>query len=153
MDYVIYFDGACQPVNPGGHLGIGVAILHNHVMIHAYSRAILKNTEGFSLTSNNIAEYLAFTYAVKWLIDNPFSTALILGDSQLVVRQMNCEWAIKNGLYKPYAVNALKMLTRLTNVSIEWIPREQNVIADRLSTAALKQEGIKITDFTKYKNG
>jgi ribonuclease HI len=88
---------------------------------------------------------MAFIWILKWIIhegffDNPI---LIKGDSMLVVQQMNDIWRIKDGKYKPYAIEAKELLSNLTNVQIKHIYREQNEEADNLSKAGIRANNIK----------
>ena len=155
----IYFDGACQPVNPNGNLGIGLIILgHKDETIYEYSRAILIGEEGFKQTSNNVAEYLAIIEGLNWINEHntPINEVEILGDSQLVIKQLNREWNINSGVYANYALRARKLKEQIEKdqnltLNINWISRDLNTLADNLSTTALKNKGVKIMDFSKFK--
>lgn len=155
----IYFDGACHPVNPNGNLGIGLIILgHKGETVYRYSRAILIGEEGFKQTSNNVAEYLAVIEGLNWISEHnaPINEVEILGDSQLVVKQLNREWNINSGVYANYAIRARKLKEEIEkdqnlSLKIRWIPRDSNTLADDLSTTALKNKGVKIMDFSKFK--
>jgi len=59
-------------------------------------------------------------------------------NSQLVINQLNRKWDVKNGLYLPYYKVAANLLEPLKlRVTLKWIPREQNRLADALSKSAL----------------
>jgi len=137
-----YFDGACEPCNPGGTVGWGF------VLLDADGKVI---TEGWGRLNarpdrtNNVAEYLAAGKAVKAYKESGRSGPLVLrGDSQLVVKQMLGEWAARGGAYLPL----YNRLTELVLIEIEfeirweWIPREENARADALSVRALEEAGI-----------
>ena len=83
---------------------------------------------------------------------------IVYGDSQLVVRQVNGEWFIKAKELVPMCKTVLELKDQITNVTIRWIPREENTEADALSKKALgviDKESIdrtvwmKITDIAK----
>ena len=134
-NYIAYFDGATEPVNPGGACGIGSLILDSlKNRLLEYSHFIPMNKSN----SNNVAEYLAFIKILEWFEENEITnkTILIYGDSMLVVKQMNNQWRIKKGLYKKYALKAKNILSSLkskNNIIIKWISRDYNYLADELS--------------------
>jgi ribonuclease HI len=129
--YECYFDGACEPYNPGGSLGGGIYIKagDKEFFDSFYLPSDPENT-------NNIAEYMAFIRVVELLKDADDCKIDIYGDSNLVVCQMNRRWKIKDGAYKPYALRALMKISQLrqrNTINLKWIPRELNEIADTLS--------------------
>ena len=134
--YKCYFDGAC--VNPGGHIGAGVHIIEGKkdttaLYINEYTPANPGN-------SSNVAEYIALINLLEIMSDKIDCTIEIFGDSRLVVNQMNKQWKIKEGLYKSYAVRCLNLFTELRSrnkVSIRWISRDFNTIADAQSKKAI----------------
>jgi hypothetical protein len=68
----------------------------------------------------------------------------VYGDSQLVIQQMFGTWRIKKGLYIPFAYRARELLSQFTNIQGEWIQRDRNHVADRLSKAALRRAGVEL---------
>ena len=87
----VYFDGLCQPCNPGG------------TTCFAF---IAKNEEGNTIHSeyglakhnstNNVAEYTGIIRALEWLIANNYQneSIIIKGDSQLVIQQIKASYDI-----------------------------------------------------------
>lgn len=143
-DFTCYFDGACAPTNPNGHMGMGAIIISEHGEPLATLSHHVPAKEG---NSNNVAEYQSFGWLVKKLneIAEAGQSVLIMGDSKLVIMQMNGEWSIKGGMYVETAIRAkveFQNLRDKCDVLLEWIPREQNEMADSLSTACLKAKGI-----------
>lgn len=96
--------------------------------------------------SNNVAEYAGFIAVLGWFAERDLFDAdiRILGDSNLVIQQMFGRWRIKKGLYAPLAYRARELLAKFTKIRGEWIPRDLNDIADKLSKAALKRAGVKL---------
>src|SRR3989338_5021242 len=83
----IYIDGASQG-NPG-LAGIGVVISKN-------SR-VLKNISKFiGVATNNVAEYTALIYALQEALIMRERDLKINSDSQLLVRQLNGEYRVKD---------------------------------------------------------
>ena len=72
--------------------------------------------------SNNEAEYTA---VVQALSDNPGVDIEIFSDSELMVNQLNHEYAIKKDELRNLAEQVWK-LCEGRKVSFSWIPREEN---------------------------
>ncbi|GAA3104738.1 bifunctional RNase H/acid phosphatase [Streptomyces goshikiensis] len=66
----------------------------------------------------------------------PDAQVLVRMDSKLVVEQMSGRWKIKHPDMKPLAAEAATVLPR-SQVTYQWIPREQNKHADRLANEAM----------------
>jgi hypothetical protein len=77
----------------------------------------------------------------KWiglyLSCRPPGRVTIYGDSNLVINQLKGKWRIRKGLYLPIAIETKTLLAHLHGmgwqVSLMWIPREQNEECDTLS--------------------
>lgn len=139
-----YFDGACEPTNPGGTGSYGFIIHDLRKMIVAKDKGLLKARPSMT---NNVAEYTAAGMAVKAYKETGRRGPLLLrGDSQLVIEQMCGRWRVANpdAAYVRYHNRLKELLTECTfEVVWEWVPREQNAIADRLSVEALEAVGIR----------
>jgi ribonuclease HI len=132
--FIGYFDGACQPVNPGGTMGFGAVITeHGNVIWKAAGISDDKPS------SNNIAEYTALLTLLEFFISAGLTDAriTICGDSKLVCEQMAGHWRIGAGLYVPTAKRAKRLLARFSNIRFRWIARQQNQLADELSKLEL----------------
>ena len=134
---LVYFDGACSPVNPGGRCGCGAVIYYNSKKIKEISEEYIPATS--QETSNNIAEYFALFKALAFLVKSNLQGKKIIvrGDSKLVIKQMQGLWRIKEGLYVETAVKTKFLGDKFTNIKYKWIPREHNYKADELSKKAL----------------
>lgn len=127
----IYIDGASKG-NPGPS-GIGVIICQG-----AHT---LKNISSFiGQATNNIAEYTALVYALQEALILKAEALKINTDSQLLARQLNKVYKVKHqniiGLYN----QAVNLLAAFKKVSINHIPREENIGADKLAMEAIKRE-------------
>ena len=139
MRLEILTDGACSG-NPGP-AAIGVVIKSDGKVIKEISRSIGDAT-------NNIAEYTALIYGLQeGLIINAESIK-INTDSQLLYRQINKVYKVKNpnilGLYN----QVLRLMEAFKLVSITNISREDNRGADKLATKAIKEQLRKKRSFT-----
>jgi ribonuclease HI len=136
-----FFDGATWP-NPGGPCGAGALIKRDGVTIFSESRFIPPGE-----TTNNVAEYTGLVLVLELLHQHKIPQATIYGDSNLVVMQMSGLWQVKRNsrkpkLYVPFYDVASKLSEGL-KLTFEWIPRELNAEADRLSNKPLIDRGIR----------
>jgi ribonuclease HI len=135
-----FFDGACGPINPGGHVGYGAIIYQDGKTLWECSKRYIPEPYRETETSNNLAEYLAFFETIQYIFHNQLDNleARIYGDSKLVVEQMSGRWKIKNGVYATIAFQAKEVLAKFERTPmVIWIPREENAIADALSKAPI----------------
>jgi ribonuclease HI len=141
--FTIFIDGACEPVNPGGTMGFGVAILDGDRDVWACS-GIAPHPDKTS--SSNLAEYAALLAALCWLLDSGHRDRQIeiLSDSKMLVEQMCGRWQIGRGHYIKAALEAHKLAAGFPDLTFRWIPRERNSRADALSKAALIKAGVTI---------
>src|SRR5581483_11485744 len=119
----ITFDGACEPRNPGGHLGLGWTV--NGVAGHAYVAARPENT-------NNIAEYRALIHALDVVLDKDAveDDLVIAGDSQLVIRQLTGQYGIHSPQLQKLHGEVQERLWHIkfwhsVKVAFRWVPREE----------------------------
>ena len=122
----IYIDGICRP-NPG-EMGIGV-----------YFEDGTEISERAGEGTNNEAEYLALERALKEVHLRGLRNVVIHTDSQLLANQVGGGWKIKSATSRKY-VPRIRSLMNGMDVRLEWIPREQNKRADKLSKKALGYE-------------
>lgn len=126
----IYIDGASKG-NPGPS-GIGLVICSDGQTI--------KNISSFiGNTTNNIAEYTALIYALQEGLILKAQDLKINTDSQLLYRQINKVYKVKNaniaGLYN----QATHLMSAFKKVSINYISRKINQGADKLANRAIKE--------------
>lgn len=89
-------------------------------------------------STNNVAEYLAAIRALERLVSLGFRGPVVLrGDSQLVIRQMRGEYAVRAERLHPYHLRLQELCRGFRSVRFEWVPREENLRADELSKQAL----------------
>lgn len=150
---LITFDGACEPKNPGGSMGWGIAVWNEETVTVEEERSDFAVAHPDN--SNNVAEYRGLIMALEYFrevsAETGEVTVTIKGDSQLVIMQLRGEWRAKHGRYLPWYEKAAALVDELrkggVDVRLEWIPREQNKAADTASTRALKERGITPTNW------
>jgi ribonuclease HI len=132
----VYFDGLCQPKNPGGIACYAFLVKSDGKTLHSdYGVA----GEPFSPDStNNVAEYTALVKALEWLDANNHASdkVVINGDSELVVKQLEGIYKVKRKTLIPLYKQVLLLKKQFPDIEINWIPREKNKEADRLSNIA-----------------
>ncbi len=130
----VYCDGLCEPINPGGIATYGFAVFVDGEIIHRESGVV---GEG-QYMSNNVAEYSALCTALHWLLGKKLQHCVIrvLSDSRLLVNQMSGKWKSHEGLYKKWYIEAKRLAKEFAELQFQWIPREQNKLADSLSREA-----------------
>lgn len=130
-----YIDGSCEPVNPGGKMGIGITM-----EIEGKKIDLSDSYEENPNNSCNLAEYLALQMALIHIALQRLTDYKILfrSDSQLLINQMKGNWKIKKGAYADCARLCKRAIYDIGNkqniqFDFQWIPREQNEYADNLS--------------------
>ncbi len=127
--YTVKFDGACRG-NPG-LCGAGYIIYQKDNIIHEGNAFITKNG------TNNFAEYAAIILALQKCIELNIKHVNILGDSQLVIKQLKKEYKVSsNNLLTSYDT-ANSLLENLDSYNLQHIRREENKVADSLANKAL----------------
>ena len=142
--YTAYFDGSCGPMNPGGTAAYGAVIMREGQPIWECSKLFHPEKGKERETSNNLAEYCGLIAILEHLIDlgAQQEPIMVYGDSELVIYQMFGHKKIKSGIYVPYALKAKELCQLFSNLSGQWIPREQNTVADALSKAHVHKAGV-----------
>lgn len=141
--YTLYFDGACWP-NPGPNAQYGYTLHKGGELLASVSSIVTEVGE----KSNNTAEYAGLCAGLEDFLNRGVKECVYLqvfGDSQLVINQMNKNWKIREGLYYKKALQAVQLRNKLNKsykLSFDWIPRERNEEADRLSKVNLEENGI-----------
>jgi ribonuclease HI len=136
----VYFDGLCQPVNPGGIACFAFIVKNAVNTIHReYGRAANNST-------NNVAEYEALIKALEWLTANNYQneSIVIKGDSQLVIQQIKRNFKVKAPNIIPLYRYAMSMISKFKHIQFELIPRWQNKEADRLSNLAYEEQCLRV---------
>lgn len=126
---VINTDGGARG-NPGP-AGIGVVIRDDAGLI------VFQHGGYIGEATNNVAEYKALIKALETSRDLGATDLLIRMDSELIVRQMQGKYKIKEPTLQGLAAEVFKLLNSFQNFSFIHIPREQNKDADRLVNEAI----------------
>jgi len=148
-----WFDGAIEPVNPGGHASYGATVKRDGITVHTESGYVGQGSH----LSNNCAEYAGASAVLRFLLKaGATGPVTVRGDSQWIMRQLNRGTKVKRTdvLYAPFnheAIELLRQLRKQAQVTCTWIPREQNEECDRLSKQVLIDRGIQPRDWPSYR--
>ena len=132
--YFLYTDGACEfdnnyePINAG----IGGLLKLDGKVIFSFSENIGKKT-------NNEAEYLALLKGIEICIQSNILNLLIHSDSELVVKQINGDYKVKNERMITLHKKTLDLLSNLKSWKIIHVLRDKNIEADELSKEGLSK--------------
>lgn len=138
--WTLYVDGASRG-NPGLS-GAGIYIKNSH---KSYSKSIFLNKK-----TNNQAEYLALILgiiALKELIDLKDHVEII-SDSELLVKQMQGKYKVKNKELLKLKTTASKLLENI-NVKFKHVLRHKNENADALANIAIEKKSNPTKLFTE----
>lgn len=87
--------------------------------------------------TNNVAEYRALLRGIELAAAHGASELELLGDSQLVVRQVEGRYKVKNAGMKELHAEVKRALGNFDSWSIRHVRRAENADADRLVNQAL----------------
>lgn len=129
---LIRVDGSCIP-NPG-KMAIGVVVYQDGELIKKINEIIGSGT-------NNIAEYRAVIRGLEEIRNVPAETVEFYCDSQLVVKQLNKQFQVKNKKILSLYQRIQELLKDFqTPIFFIWNRREENQLADHLARKLLIQE-------------
>jgi ribonuclease HI len=126
---VLHVDGGARG-NPGP-AAIGV------VISDPGGEVVDEVAERIGSTTNNVAEYRALLRGLERARELGASELEIIGDSELIARQVTGVYKVKHPAMKPLHEQASAALRGFERWHIRTVPRAQNARADALVNAAL----------------
>ena len=129
MKVVVNVDGGARG-NPGP-AAIGV------VVSDPDGTVIDEVAERIGIATNNVAEYRAVLKGIERAQALGADEVELIGDSELVARQLTGAYKVKHPSMKPLHAQALAGLSGFDSWRIRTVPRAQNARADELVNAAL----------------
>ena len=116
--------------NPGpAAIGVVVRTQEGDVVAEA--------AETIGKATNNVAEYRALIRGIELAAQNGATEVELLGDSELVVKQVRGEYKVRDAGLKPLHAEARAALSAFGAWSFSHIRREKNAEADALVNQAL----------------
>jgi len=87
--------------------------------------------------TNNYAEYQGLLAALHYALEHGHKALKVVGDSELLVKQIRGEYKVKSPALLELHQRARKMIAQLDWFSIQHVLREKNFEADQLANAAM----------------
>jgi ribonuclease HI len=126
MRLVAWTDGG-GGVPSGAEAYVGVLVADEDT-----GQALMEHAACIGAASHNSAEYAAVLTAIRYAAERGATRLLVRSDSRLVVEQINGRFRVN----KPHLADHLEAIRRAAeglSFQIEWIPRAENRVADKLT--------------------
>lgn len=127
--YRLYTDGGARG-NPGP-AGIGARLTT------AAGDVVEELADFIGTATNNVAEYQALLAGLEIALDRGVERLDVFLDSELVVKQVNGQYKVKDAGLKPLHRQACLLLSKFHEVDVRHVRREQNAAADALVNQAI----------------
>jgi ribonuclease HI len=131
MKVIVHVDGGARG-NPGPAAAACVITSPEGVLLGEHAQLL-------GTATNNVAEYRALLLGLQRARELGASEIDVVGDSELIAKQVNGLFKVKHEAMKPLHREAMAALGQFERWSIRTVPREQNEHADALVNAALDQ--------------
>ena len=134
MPIQVFTDGAARG-NPGA-AGIGVVIRND-------AQILLEVSDYIGKATNNIAEYMAFIRGLEEALDMGERNIEVFSDSELLVKQINGEYRVKNEGLVPLFHHASSLIKKFKHCRVYHTLREENKHADKLANKGIDEHSTK----------
>jgi len=133
LKLIVHVDGGARG-NPGPAAIAAVVADADGEVLHEASETIGRAT-------NNVAEYKALILGIDRALQLGASELDLVGDSELIVKQVQGKYKVKDAGLKPLHAEVRRRLADVGEWSIRHVRRELNAEADRLVNEALDGAG------------
>ena len=127
----LYTDGAARG-NPGP-AGAGA------VIVNPDGHIVAKVGKFLGESTNNVAEYMGLILGLRRAKAMGIKELEVLADSELLVKQLAGDYAVKAEHLKPLHDEAQQLLKAFSWIQVRHIPREENAQADAMSNRAIDE--------------
>jgi ribonuclease HI len=135
--WVVMVDGAARG-NPGP-AGCGAVIYdENGVVVQQLSQYL-------GHTTNNVAEYEGLLMGLEAFLQLGRKHIVVQSDSELLVRQLNGQYRVKDEKLKVLFERAMTLLRQFDSYRILHVGRELNKLADRLANHGIDHAAKRAT--------
>jgi len=128
----LYTDGASRG-NPG-EAGAGIVLFDDKGSELATRSAYLGRC------TNNSAEYQALILGLEAAIEEGCPAIHVFMDSELIVRQIEGRYKVKNEQLKPLYAMVQSLLAKFSNWQVGHVPRARNTRADQLANKGIDKK-------------
>jgi ribonuclease HI len=126
---IVHVDGGARG-NPGPAAAAAVVTTPD-------GELLAEATELLGVASNNVAEYRGLLLGLARARELGATEVEIVGDSELVAKQLTGAYRVKHPAMRPLHAQALAALRGFDRWSIRTVPRAKNAAADALVNDAL----------------
>jgi ribonuclease HI len=125
----LYTDGGARG-NPGPAAAAYVLETEDGTVLEARGETI-------GVATNNVAEYRALVAGLAKALERGVDEVEVVSDSELLVKQMNGEYRVKNAALVDLSLEAARLARLIGKVHYRAVRRAENELADRLVNQAL----------------
>jgi ribonuclease HI len=132
--WILFTDGGARG-NPGPAAAGGV-------VVGADGTILAEVSEYLGIATNNVAEYRALILTLRRALDEGCRNVDVRMDSELVVRQLEGKYRVKDAKMQPLHAAAMKLLAQFNRAEVRHVRRDENKLADKLVNAVLDAREI-----------
>jgi len=121
----------------GGARGNPGPAAYGYVLEAEDGTVLAAHGERIGVATNNVAEYRALIAGLEKAVELAVPEVEVVSDSELLVKQMNGEYRVKNAALQDLSIQASRLAREVGKVSYTAIRREHNKLADQLVNEAL----------------
>jgi ribonuclease HI len=125
----LYTDGGARG-NPGPAASAYVLETDDGTVLEARGETI-------GVATNNVAEYRALVAGLARALELGVGELDVVSDSELLVKQMNGEYRVKNAALVELSLQAARLAREIGRVRYRAVRRTENELADQLVNEAL----------------
>ena len=125
----LYTDGGARG-NPGPAASAYVLEAEDGTILEARGETI-------GMATNNVAEYRALLAGLAKALEVGVDELEVISDSELLVKQMNGEYRVKNAALIDLSLEAARLAREIGRVTYSAVRRTENELADSLVNQAL----------------
>jgi ribonuclease HI len=125
----LYTDGGSRG-NPGPAAAAYVLETDDGTVLEARGEAM-------GVATNNVAEYRALVAGLEKALERGLDEVEVVSDSELLVKQMNGEYRVKNAALVELSLDAARLARQIGRVRYRAVRRTENELADSLVNEAL----------------
>jgi ribonuclease HI len=129
LNCAVYTDGGARG-NPGPAAAGGVILAQDGTLVEELS-------EFLGVATNNVAEYQALAMTLRRAKELGFEQVTVHMDSELIVRQLNGIYRVKDPKMLELYAQVRKLLREFSDWKVVHVPRAENKHADELVNAVL----------------
>ena len=121
----------------GGARGNPGPAAYGYVLEAEDGTVLAAHGERIGVATNNVAEYRALIAGLEKAVELAVPEVEVVSDSELLVKQMNGEYRVKNAALQDLSIQASRLAREVGKVSYTAVRREHNKLADQLVNEAL----------------